>query len=291
MRGIEQHGVLIGLMLLIGLLAAWRCHADPDQRAGVVYVKQVEGTWVPADEIDRQAGIARISLNRSVGLWIGAFFTLFIFSFLYRDNPLYKTAEAAVVGVSAAYYMVVGFWTTMIPNLLGKLFPGLIQAWAMPGLSPEPEPWSWLYVVPLILGIMLLMRLVPKASWISVWPLAFIIGTTAGLRMVVFLEADFLSQIENSMVPLLVWDTTTATPRWDVWNSFENILLVVSVLACLVYFFFSIEHKGAVGQVSRFGIWILMITFGAMFGMTVMGRIALLAIRLEFLFRDWLNLA
>lgn len=291
MRGIEQHGVLIGLMLLLGLAAAWRSYTDPELKAGVVYVKQVEGAWVPADEIDRLAGIAQISPSRSVGLWIGAFFTLFIFSFLYRDNPLYKTAEASVVGVSAAYYMVVGFWTTMIPNLLGKLFPGLIQSWAMPGLSPEPEPGSGLYVIPLLLGIMLLMRLVPKASWISVWPLAFIIGTTAGLRMVVYLEADFLSQIENTIIPLLVWDTTSATPRWDLWKSFENILLVVSVLACLVYFFFSIEHKGAVGQVSRFGIWILMITFGAMFGMTVMGRIALLAIRLEFLFRDWLNLA
>ena len=31
-----------------------------------------------------------------------------------------------------------------------------------------------------------------------------------------------------------------------------------------------------------------MITFGAGFGYTVMGRIALLAIRLEFLFDDWL---
>jgi hypothetical protein len=31
-----------------------------------------------------------------------------------------------------------------------------------------------------------------------------------------------------------------------------------------------------------------MITFGAAFGYTVMGRIALLAIRFEFLFDDWL---
>ena len=31
-----------------------------------------------------------------------------------------------------------------------------------------------------------------------------------------------------------------------------------------------------------------MITFGAAFGFTVMGRIALLAARIEFLFDDWL---
>jgi len=36
------------------------------------------------------------------------------------------------------------------------------------------------------------------------------------------------------------------------------------------------------------GIWYLMITFGAAFGFTVMGRIALLAARVEFLFDDCL---
>ena len=39
---------------------------------------------------------------------------------------------------------------------------------------------------------------------------------------------------------------------------------------------------------ARVGIWYLMITFGAAFGFTVMGRIALLAARVEFLFDDWL---
>ena len=62
----------------------------------------------------------------------------------------------------------------------------------------------------------------------------------------------------------------------------------MGVLSCLVYFFFSIEHTGVVGHTARLGIWFLMITFGAAFGYTVMGRIALLAIRIEFLFDDWL---
>ena len=60
------------------------------------------------------------------------------------------------------------------------------------------------------------------------------------------------------------------------------------ILVCTVYFFFSIEHKGAVGTAARVGIWFLMITFGAGFGYTVMGRIALLSGRLEFLYDDWL---
>ena len=75
---------------------------------------------------------------------------------------------------------------------------------------------------------------------------------------------------------------------FDLWRSVRNCILVFGLLACLVYFFFSFEHKGIVGHTARVGIWVLMITFGAGFGYTVMGRIALLAIRLEFLFDDWL---
>jgi hypothetical protein len=224
------------------------------------------------------------SLPRTIGLWIAAFFTLAIFSFLYRDNPFYRVAESVVVGVSAGYWMVVGFWDVLVPNLFGKLSPGVIQATAMPGLSgPEAERNLW-YIVPLVLGVMLLWRLSPKGAWISRWPLAFIIGTTAGLRMIAFLHGDFLAQIRNSILPLVVVNQGV----FDFSASLTNLIMVVGVLCCLTYFFFSFEHKGVVGGAAKIGIWILMITFGAAFGYTVMGRIALLAIRLEFLLDDWL---
>jgi hypothetical protein len=55
----------------------------------------------------------------------------------------------------------------------------------------------------------------------------------------------------------------------------SNILLLMGLLASLLYFYFSISHRGAIGKVSRFGVWVLMIGFGASFGFTVQGRIAL----------------
>jgi hypothetical protein len=224
----------------------------------------------------------QFSLSRTIGIWVAAFFTLFIFSFLYRDNPFYKIAESVVVGVSAAYWMVVGFWTTIVPNLLGKLAPEWINSWAMPGLDTEAE---YIYLVPLIMGIMLIWRLAPKGGWISRWPLAFIIGTTAGIRLIGFIHADFLGQIRNTIMSLAVYSPETGLNFWD---SIKNIIIVIGVLTTIVYFFFSIEHEGLVGQTAKVGIWFLMITFGAAFGYTVMGRIALLAIRMEFLMNDWL---
>ena len=250
-----------------------------------VYVKSVDGAPAVTSPADRISGVAEVSWSRTLGVWTAAFFTLCIFSYLYRDNAFYKLAESVVVGVSAAYWMVVAFWTTIIPNLFGKLVPAWIQSWAMPGLPTVRTEYWWSYAVPLILGGMLLWRLAPKGGWIARWPLAFIIGTTAGIRLVGFIQADFLSQIRSSIVPLIVMANDGS---FDFWGSVRNVVGFFCVLVCLVYFFFSFEHKGVVGKVARVGIWVLMITFGAAFGYTVMGRIALLAIRLEFLFDDWL---
>ena len=64
------------------------------------------------------------------------------------------------------------------------------------------------------------------------------------------------------------------------------MIMIIGVLAVLVYFYFSIEHRGAVGAVSRLGVWYLMLGFGAAFGYTVMGRVSLLIGRMNFLFID-----
>ena len=56
---------------------------------------------------------------------------------------------------------------------------------------------------------------------------------------------------------------------------------MIGVISGLVYFFFSKEHKGAVGVISKIGIYFLMIKFGASFGFAVMGRISLLIGRFE----------
>ncbi len=214
---------------------------------------------------------------------VGAFLTLFIFSFLYKDNPYYKFAEHLFVGVSAAYWMCMGFWGTMVPNLFGKLYPPMVGG-VMPALKDNPaEPWM---VIPLILGILLLMRLSSSAGWISRWALAFIVGTTAGLNLVRYLRSDFIQQINNTTFSLYV----TGATGFDFGQTLSNAVIFIGVMCGLVYFFFSKEHKGAFGAGARIGIIVLMVTFGASFGYTVMARISLLVGRMQFLFGDWLGM-
>ena len=274
--------VWLVIFALAGLYLATRAATTG---IGVGYTETVDGITQPTTYTQAQLGFGEVSWPHTAGIWTAAFMTLAVLSFLYRDNLIYKLSESVFIGVSAAYWMVVSFWTVLVPNLMGKLWPRLTQSWAMPGLSPVHDEHWWINLVPLVLGVMLLWRLAPRGTWISRWPLAFIIGTTAGLKLVSFLQADFMSQIKASIKPLLVVDAGGSI----VWlDSLSNTVLLVSMLAALTYFFFSWEHRGVFGKVSRVGVLVLMITFGAAFANTVMARIALLGIRFEFLFDDWL---
>ena len=233
---------------------------------------------------------AVFSLSRTIGIWVAALLTLCVFSYLYRDNPFYKMTESIIVGVSAGYWIVQYGWTVLVQKVLLKLAPDVARYAFLPDTPAETQP-DYLYLIPVILGCLIFCRLIPKVSWLGRWPLAFIVGTTAGLKLILFLNADFVRQIRSTMLPLIVYSVGSSGSReFDWYQSLQNLVIVVSVLSSLTYFYFSVEHKGIVGRISRVGVWVLMISFGASFALTVMGRITLLTMRLQFLFDDWLGL-
>ena len=213
-------------------------------------------------------------------LWIGALLTLMILSFLYRDNPFYRFAEHLFVGVSAAYWMVQAFWNTLIPNLFGKLYPPMV-AFAVPALKDNPSQESRL--IPLVFGILLLLRLVPRLAHFSRMAMALAIGFAAGTNLIRYLESDFASQIGQTIRPLVVTE-----PALSIGGTISALVVVLGTMCGLVYFFFSREHTGVFGKASRAGIYVLMISFGAAFGYTVMARISLLTGRMAFL-GEWIT--
>jgi hypothetical protein len=221
-----------------------------------------------------------------LGVWIGALLTLCVLSFLYDDNPFFKFAEHVFVGVSAAYWMVMAFWSVIVPNLLGNLVPELpVALFGMDFPVDVPLSRRLMTCVPLFLGLLLLARLHPRGQFLSVWAIAFTIGTTAGLRLVSYLISDLMGQVHNSIVPLVALQNGTFDPG----ATLSAMVLTGGMLCCLSYFYFSLERKGALKVTSRIGIWILMLTFGAGFGFTVMGRVALLVGRMEYLLGTWLG--
>jgi hypothetical protein len=210
-----------------------------------------------------------VELSNDIGVWIAAALTLFIFSFLYKDNPLYKFAEHLFVGVSAGYIVVQQFWAVLYPNLLLKL------------VQPDVDK-RWLFYIGLVLCILLFTRFSARISWMSRYAIAVIIGVYAGAKTTGFAQAEVVEQVVATFVPLWVPGNPATT--------FNNLVLVVGVISTLVFFFFSKEHKGALGGTAKLGVWYLMVSFGAAYGFTVMSRISLLIGRFQFLLDDWLGI-
>ncbi len=73
-------------------------------------------------------------------------------------------------------------------------------------------------------------------------------------------------------------------------EGFDVLVVLIGVASVLVYFFFSVEHTGVVGGVSKVGIYFLMVAFGASFGYTIMARLSLLIGRISFLLEEWLKI-
>jgi hypothetical protein len=217
----------------------------------------------------------------TIGLWIGALLTLMIFSFLYKDNPFYKFAEHLFVGVSAAYWMVIGIWSTLMPNLVGRIAPDSLQGIIN---MPENARAEYHFLIPAVFGVLMLMRLVERVSWLSRWAMAFVIGFAAGTNFTRYLQSDFVGQVYNTMLPLIAM----SDGKIAVGATISAIILIVGVISALIYFFFSKEHSGSFGAISKLGIWFLMVTFGAAFGYTVMARISLLTGRMQYL-GEWLG--
>jgi len=219
------------------------------------------------------------------GVWIAALLTLAILSFLYKDNALYKFGEHLFVGVSTGYIIAITYWNGLYPNLI----------------TPLMHRNFWV-IIPGVLGLFWFAPFVTrKYAFLMKIPIAFIAGYGSGVAIPAIVQASILAQMYNTMnlplSPMKVYSSVVSSPTFHgspyvatflAWSN--NMLIVIGVIATLIYFFFSVPHKGVVKGVANVGMWFLMISFGASFGYSVMARLSLLIGRMEFLLGDWLHL-
>ncbi|MEM6961538.1 MAG: hypothetical protein AAF355_04835 [Myxococcota bacterium] len=212
-----------------------------------------------------------VSTSDVIGHWIGIFVTLAIFSYLYADNVFYKFVEHVFVGISIGYVLVIQYYEVLKPNLIDRL------------LDPTLGTARAVYLTPLILVVFLFLRLSRKFGWLGRIAIAFVIGTYAGIEVPAVANSDLVEQLASTVGAVHQYSlrisssgqsvTSAVMATWT--DALGCFVLVFGMAAALVYFFFSIEHRGVVGGVAKAGVWVLMVGFGAAFGYTVQGRISL----------------
>jgi len=202
-----------------------------------------------------------ITTTQIIEVWMAVGCTLLIYSFLYKDNPLFKLGEYIYVGLTAGWGLCTAWFMVIWPDLLLPL-SRVVKSYFISDVKLESND-TILLVIPLILGIFMLTRLSAKISWLSRYTFAFIIGSFSGMSIPLMISANLFKQIEPTLKSCWGADVTIV-------QAANTLIILIGVLSVLIYF--SLEHKGAIKSIARTGIFYMMIAFGAAFGYTVMAR-------------------
>ena len=231
-----------------------------------------------------------------LGGWLVCFFTLAVFSFLYKDNVFYKIAEHVFVALGTAWFTMEYYEQGIRQPVYEHLFHAdgafskLGQAGAVVELGgADVVPWLaiTLRLMAMALALMLLVRLFAPTSWAPRWPLAIMVGVYAALKMtgetqskLVLLLGNVMKSVEDPNA-VAAWSDAPVIELWAPFVTFSRVILFAGMMAALAHFIFTFKRTRLLAGISRYGIITLMVTFGAMFGFTVLGRIALLIERVS----------
>jgi len=212
--------------------------------------------------------LARILSEYQVAItfWLGAICTLGIFSILYKENPYYRVLEHVFIGLATGQTAYITWAEVLRPRW-----------WNVMVLQGQ---WWWAFALPA--GLMFYFVISKKHVWISRLMFGILMGLGCGLAFQGFANTMF-PQIRESFKPIFPVYGVVSSPE-----AINNLIFVVILVTVMSYFFFSIDHKSrSMRGTAMLGRWFLMFAFGAMFGSTVMARMALFIGRVDFMVNSW----
>lgn len=213
---------------------------------------------------------------------VGGIATLAVFSFLYKENSVYRFFEHLFIGIAAGYAPIYTIRDNLWPRILEPMLGYNIIYFPDGTTSAAYEPWRLIYILPLLFGLLYYFIYSKRNAWLAKIVIGFSLGASAGLTFQGFF-ASVVPQIVTSFKSLVVY----SAGQFDLWLSLNNLLFVYTLIAVMLYFLFSFRFESkALRGINHSGRWLMMICFGAFFGSTVMARLALLIERLQFVLID-----
>ncbi len=183
-----------------------------------------------------------------LGPYIVSAIGLAILSFAWRENRAYRLIEHLMIGCAIGHVAATGLnnvmKTAIIPITRGET----------------------LMLIPFLLGILVYTRFAgARMRWISMIPIAMILGSGAGLYISGNFRASFLMQIQATMLPI----------------TFNNLIIIVGFISTLIYFVFTWEHQTGInryvfGYPATIGRWFIMVYLGVTFTLYAISRLNML---------------
>lgn len=181
------------------------------------------------------------------GLIVGSFVSIGAYTVLIGDNPISKLTENLYMGILSGYIFATN-WDYINKNAITKIQQGYT-----------------VYILALILSVMLISRLKTEWMWLARYPVALTVGIGLGLAIRTTIFADFLGQIQATVLPF---------------NSLNNIIMILGTITAASYFIFTTQYKGGYKYLNQTGRLFLLVAFGVTYGQTVSFRFELVIGRL-----------
>jgi hypothetical protein len=147
---------------------------------------------------------------------------------------------------------------------------------------------NYIWIIPILISFMYFFFFTKKYFYLYRYPVSIVVGIMAGMMICGMIQSNFVAQIaataDPNNTPLVgagVWEWSGGSTGIQGLNS---LIIIIGIITALTFFFFTWEHKGILGVSTKIGRYVLMATFGAAYGSTVMARISLFIGRLRFLY-------
>ncbi|NLX11158.1 MAG: hypothetical protein GXY36_16040 [Chloroflexi bacterium] len=186
--------------------------------------------------------------------WASLVLTLLIFSYLLGDNFLYRIAVHVLVGAAAGYIAVVAVESVLIPWFNNTTL-------AEQGTRDDATMTAIRVIgtVPLLFGVLLLLKFSPRLAPIGNLGFAILIGTGTGIALI--------GALMGTVIPLA---RDTGESLGD--EVLEGVIITAGVITTLLYFqYFAVERGGRVQRPRIFqalggvGQFFIAIALGALY--------------------------
>lgn len=204
-------------------------------------------------------------MSDQIGLWVGFILTLMVFSYLLGDNFLYRLATYVFVGLAAGFVTIVTVESVLLP-------------WIRTTLLGTDMNGKLLGAIPMVLGLLLLLKGTARFNRLGNLGLAFVVGIGTAVALV--------GAISGTLLPL-----ANATSGSVAANALDGFILVLGVISTLVYFQYLAQRVpggatrralviraiGAVGQ------GFIVVTLGALYGGAILSGLVVFGERIAFI--------
>lgn len=170
-------------------------------------------------------------------MWIEVLITLLCMSFLWRDNIGFRLIIRFIIGVGAANGVLVTY-----NNLQGVVWAPLMAG-------------QFIVIIPVILGLLLFARLIPKYSWAARYPVCFSSGVGLGLMFGTMISAQFKALILQTITELV--------NAVGFEGQINAIIVALGFVTSISYFLFTVGKNSPILKASsKLGRYFMCVCFG-----------------------------